>query len=335
MSDMCASTARGLRIVRHAGTGILIVVLVFLLNLDGPVFMSGDFKEITVLKWGTAPGTAGGRNHNIFGFPATGPAALTVCEDQSIFVLDSINMRVISLGMQGDFKRIISYALGVSRPFYASSIAVMEDGDIVLVSPDRNDLAIIRQGHLEYLEIQAAPELVLQPWQTGTGTDGSMAVKDKNSGLIVLINREGDVLSAVKDPDADPVVDQNGRIYATRISMNGTLIVYRWSRIEGVAERIAEIEPSNEGWDMVRSECIGIDMQGCLIIRVEEERDIEARNVLIRLTLEGEVLRRRVDIIPDSAAVSLGPTSYALCPSGDIVAGENIGPGYRIRRLGL
>lgn len=320
---------------------ICILIIILFSSVCSADFGQGTF-EVVLMKWGTGTNDVGGRNENIFSFPGRGPSSITVSPSGEIYVLDSINLKVIKLNGDGDYQGVLPYITGLEKPVFASDIAVNDTGEIYLIAPYESELIRIYRNRPE--EIFSGAELPdgarLQEIAIGNGSE--LLVMDTENQILLLMNYNGDLLSGVRDPDISAVSDDEGNIYASRISTDNLLILYRWNRTLGVTERIAEMSSINEGWLFYSSQVLKANKDGSVLMLVREESEeddgitIQERNVLLLISSEGELISNKVDFLNPGMKEALSKGKYAPEPGGrSVIIGEIVSSGYRLRRLSL
>ncbi|HIE03777.1 MAG TPA: hypothetical protein EYP61_03345 [Candidatus Latescibacteria bacterium] len=112
------------------GTSVICAVLL-------PVMAGYVFEVVRELDWGRGPGEVGLIEAE--GQEPQGPGAVAVGPDYDIYILDTVNRRVLRLDEDGKLRR------SIPLPFPALSFCVDEGGKLYALDPDRRLVAVCGQ----------------------------------------------------------------------------------------------------------------------------------------------------------------------------------------------
>jgi len=229
-----------------------------------------------------------------------GPGALAVGPDYRVYVLDTVNRRIVKLGLDGNFLGFISL------PFPALSLCVDEEGRVYVLDPDRSRMAVYgpKGSYSEYT--YQVPEPLLE---------GTLPVTR------VLAYRRQVWLSTYRDvypvqlyPKAAKVAwrlegipGSSGRIYRVRpgeddrtayieVSEGGGPVLELSVRSEGPLGTVTFLKEDERGFIYVASEGLRATEMG-----------IEVLRLVLRYSPRGELL--------DEVEV---PVGYTYCYGGDV-----------------
>lgn len=275
---------------------IALGILYFVLN---PVWAGYVPEVVRELTWGDGPGEVG-LIPEAEGQEPQGPGALAVGPQYGIYILDTVNRRIVKLGPDGDF-------LGaVSLPFPALSLCVDVDGRLYVLDPDRHRIAVYDRE--------------------GTGSEYSYLTPEPLVGGALPITRilayRGRVwLGTYRD------------VYPVRLQPGSAKVARRMEGVPGPSGMVYRVRPGEDGRTAyvevlkdgvlylelsVRSEgplgtvaFLKEDGRGCVYVAAEElkiaEMGLQVRRRVLRYGPEGKLL--------DQVEVPLG---YTYCYGGDV-----------------
>ena len=127
--------------------------------------------DVAVLPRGSGPGEIG-ILEGPHGEPPIGPSSINVADDGNIFVLDSVNHRVITLSEDGTIQR----ETGFDRHAWGADLAVDARGNLYILDTRSNRLLVHRSDG-QALETALPFGGKFQPNRVAIGTEGQLEIK--------------------------------------------------------------------------------------------------------------------------------------------------------------
>lgn len=256
-------------------------------------------------------------------FESNGPASFAVAADGTIYVLDTLNFRVLAV-KDGKVARILEYPAGESNNkadmFYVCDIAVSpKDGNIYLLNYTMKNIFIMSPAGEIKGEIRLAEQLK-SPNKMFVAANGNVYVHENVSAKTIGYTPEGKVFARIEGNEVSTVANSDGFLYTLgefdTFGRDILLMDPESNRKPKIFGKLIKTITDTEPYDY---QIVGADNDGNFVASIIEKiREDVIQTMFYKFAKDGKVVSR-LRVFPFPLLEDTYPTRYfVVSATGDL-----------------
>ncbi|HNY12489.1 MAG TPA: hypothetical protein PKK26_12930, partial [Candidatus Wallbacteria bacterium] len=259
-----------------------------------------DFKtsEVCVIKIGKETESVALGAADTPAFPSNGPSSFAVDKKGNVYLLDTMNFKILIISKEGKVIKVIPYPAGESsdtnEAFFIRDIAISpKDNSIYLLNYTNKNIFILSPTGEVKGDIDIK-EQIKKPHKMFAANDGTIYVKDEESFDVVAYSHEGKVLGRLQGYEVSYFPDEDGYLYTLgEKDQTGQDIVLLDSKGKGkpkVFGKMMKVITNTEPYDY---QILGVDAKNNFFASIVEriQEDV-IQTIIYKFGPDGKVLSR-------------------------------------------